>query len=761
MKYLRLLTLALLCLSSTAAQTFPDASSLLKPSFPAVPGAAQVVHIDATAAKLDTRLLHFGVTDAGLRKSAAPLLSSGLLPVEWIGGRMLLPVFVLCNGNPDEAAAAIRAAGGDAGTRAGDVLLARVPADALRAVASSRAVRAIQASSFLNPLLNESRREIRADAVHAGTNLPQAYSGQGVVVGVVDSGIDWAHPDFSTRNGSRIQYLWDMSDSVSTVASPPVEYGYGREYTRAALEAGIALERDLPDGFGHGTHVTGTAAGNGNANAEYTGIAPKADIIFVKGFRSGPGFKDTDVINGCDWIFKRAAALGMPAVINLSLGGHAGPHDGSTLYERSLDALTGPGRIIVAAAGNEGDRRMHVRYTTGGSDDEPRVTFFRVQQGAPLAAIDIWYSGGPVNVGLAWYDPYPTLLGHTAAVPAGGAMNLSPVTIGGPVPGFYSLANIASDPVNGLGHAEIILLNNTQSPIMLEDVVFALYTHGSGTLDAWFVRGGEFGPTRHDDYHIIPGDYRSSVGTPGTAKRLITVGSYVTKNTWTDVNGTTQTQDGNPTVGDLSSFSSSGPTRDGRLKPEISAPGEAILSALSADCGAPDASVLFGGRYQKMQGTSMASPHVTGTVALMLEKNSALDVDDVRNTLITTARTDAFTGAVPNVQFGHGKLDAFAAVQRTTPRKSRTAPPASFSVTVYPNPTAGNTVLSYTLPHAADLRLRITDALGRTVAQRELLSQTEGTYRLPLTIDAVPAGVYFYTLQAGESVQSGRIVRTP
>src|SRR5690606_39080521 len=110
-------------------------------------------------------------------------------------------------------------------------------------------------------------------------------------------------------------------------------------------------------GGGHGTHVTATAAGGGRVNANMSGVAPEAEIIFVKGIRNAEslgGFSDADVVNGIQYIFEKADELGLPAVVNLSLGAVSGPLDGSTLYEQVISDLTGPGRIVVAAAGTSG-----------------------------------------------------------------------------------------------------------------------------------------------------------------------------------------------------------------------------------------------------------------------------------------------------------------------------------------------------------------------------------------------------------------------
>jgi subtilisin family serine protease len=193
------------------------------------------------------------------------------------------------------------------------------------------------------------------------------------------------------------------------------------------------------------------------------------------------------------------------------------------------------------------------------------------------------------------------------------------------------------------------------------------------------------------------------------------------------------------------------------MKPDISAPGEVIVSALSEDCGAGDEKILFGSGYQKMQGTSMASPHVTGTVALMLERNAVLDVPEVLSALTQSARKDQFTGQSNGNRFGHGKLDAYAAVQRVTPRKRNGEVPSSYSVSSYPNPTGGSAVIVYTLPQAGRVTLRVFDALGREVGSPADGWSEAGEYRAVFDASKLPDGVYFYSLQSGAARIGGRL----
>jgi len=487
-------------------------------------------------------------------------------------------------------------------------------------------------------------------------------------VGVVDSGIDWEQEDFDGTSGTRIQYLWDMSGSVN----PPAPYSYGTEYNKSQLDLGQCQEIDGDDGGGHGTHVSATAAGTDNALAGYTGVAPEADIIFVKGFRQGPGFADADVVDGCNYIFSKAQSAGKPAVINLSLGGHLGAHDGTSLYEQSLSNLTGAGRIIVAAAGNEGSDQIHLSYTTGGTSiNEARQTVWIVPEGVGTSVVDMWYNTGNISVGIAAYDAQFNLLGNTTPVDPGQKMeNLAFDIGGGQIGGIVTIdATTVSDPNNG-AHRVVFIIDSNNGQYNLNAVYWTLYTYGTGTFDAWIAMGGYFTADNDPQNLIFPGDNNKSIGIPATSQQVICVGSYVTKNQWVDIDGTTQTQPGNPTIGDISSFSSLGPSWDNRMKPDLAAPGEVIVAALSGDLTigpntTPRSNVLQGGKHQKMQGTSMASPHVTGTVALMLQRNHTLTYSQALSILTGSATKDNFTGTTANNTFGNGKLNALLAVQNT------------------------------------------------------------------------------------------------
>ena len=564
-------------------------------------------------------------------------------------------------------------------TEVGNILTARVPLSRLGDLGRRDEILFMETAIRRKPLNREGRISVNANLVHSGFDLPQSYQGEGVIMGVIDSGIDFSHPDFSDGGGSRIQYLYEYTGSS--------EFEWSK--LEIDTQSHLVTQRDSDDGMGHGTHVAGTAAGGGIFNAQYTGIAPKSDIIFVKGMVDG-GFSDTDVVGGCQYIFSKADQMGKPAVINLSLGSNFGPIDGSSLYEQALSSLVGPGRIIVAAAGNEGFDLIHAG---GMLSQSTRHATFLLADNPSSSTINMWFKAGALSqVAVAAFilDQNQELLflGSSNFVAAGSFMDYEPIIVGQTILGYVGMdAQTTADPRNGDGNILIEILGDPENNVNINEIIWLIvYDSASGgQFDMWSF-GGDFWPSvvgiASDFPGIveIPGNTNLTIGTPASAHKVLSVGSYVTTNTWTSIdnqvlqwsNPDPTRQNGNPVLPELgqkSFFSSVGPTRDGRIAPDISAPGELIFSPLSSHLtegrGYLRELVLQGGMHVGSQGTSMASPHVAGVIALMLQINPNLDYDDVLGIISETARTDGFTGAVPNNSFGAGKVDAYGAVKKT------------------------------------------------------------------------------------------------
>ena len=662
-------------------------------------------------------------------------------------------------------------------TRVQDILVASMPITSAYHVAGLSNVQSVSISGQSHMLLNLSRIEAKVDAVHTGTGLDRSYRGGGTIVGVLDSGIDITHPDFqAAATNTRILSLLDYGNAGPT--------GNPTEFTKTQIDAGQCNEIDGQGGVGHGTHVTGIASGGGRRNTAYIGMAPASDILFVKGIRdpqSKGAFADVDVVTGVQWMFNKATALGKPCVINLSLGGHSGPHDGTGNYEQALSSLTGPGRIVVAAAGNEGAAYVHTSWAASGTSVQtaPEV-LWEVETGANLSAVEMWYPPtGSMSVGIGVYT-----IQNSQLVPLA---NTTPQAIGqrlqnqevrdqnGNVLGTVTVdASTIADPNNGARNAFFVVQGAN-----ISNYVWSVYAFGTGTLDAWVLTGGRFVPplTGLDPLYRF-GDNDKSVGVPATAKKVICVGAYVSKTGWTDFNGTTQQQlnPGTPdpvvpTLGNLSYFSSRGPSRDGRTKPDLVAPGEAIMSALSAQYTASAQDILQGGGLQKEQGTSQASPHVTGIVALMLEKNKYLTYENVLSLLSSTALPSGEANL-----FGAGKVRALNALQ-ATPAGVDCASIGKLTgydcegnrvlsyqlMDAYPNPFNPATTITYRMAKPEYVTLVVYDMLGRLVKtlQHDLVSEGQHLALWDGSDDGgrrVASGFYFTRLSTAGFEASNRLL---
>jgi subtilisin family serine protease len=559
------------------------------------------------------------------------------------------------------------------GSVVGEIVTAWVTPQQLSALRQAKGIKHIAASYRVKLLQQPTiRLQPQNDVSVPDTNATTLHSsnirGQNVIVGIIDTGIDFCHKDFRTGSGaelqSRILFIWDQTTN-SGVGSPPPGYDYGREWTKSQIEAALPSCPSVTtitqtDADGHGTHVAGSSAGDGSTlvGNTYRGMAPEADIIAVKCFDGCTGSR---IIDGANYIFSKAHSLGKPAVINLSLGGHFGPHDGTGALDRALDALLGSGgRAIVAAAGNEGDSNIHAQATLSTSASA-NITFLQPTdpdyQSFGTDIFEFWYPGA-ANFCVTIISPR----GYTVGPVCAGAQKDWSVDSDANTPdGGVVVWNSVTGPYPFNGDREVLFWVDGPSFGAANEARAGTWTirvtasSGSGRIDGWAVLGiNEFDPPY--------GNTDMTVGSPATATKILAVGAYTTKSQWTDKCG--RFWDTHVTLQAIAPFSSKGPTRDGRIKPDITAPGMWIASALSKDVtetNCPDGMnsrlvLTSDNTYWILTGTSMATPHTAGGVALLLQQNPNLNWSDIKNIVQSNARTDSFTGATPNNTWGAGKL---------------------------------------------------------------------------------------------------------
>jgi subtilisin family serine protease len=627
-----------------------------------------------------------------VREQGLPLTAMAVALSRGVDGRITADVFVRARPGVEDALTSL---GARVGVRAGEWLTATVPFDALREIARLPGVRGVELARVVQTYTS-TMGDIGATGLRRRVDRDEfaGATGQGTIFGIVDTGIDYHHRDFidDVTGRSRILYLWDQAPQLGVSDAPPgsimgFTFDYGRECRQSQLgENGTCPTRD---NNGHGTHVAGIAAGDGSganrgqALYDYVGVAPEADLIVVR-MRG----TTSSVADAVAYIFARAQQLRRPAVVNLSLGTHLGPHDGSEALSLFLDELSGPGRIIIAAAGNEGSNFL----VAGSLHGEATVAV------GDSAVIDLQIpayatSNGGGNDFLllqAFYSPADTF-DVTMQRPDGSRLTVGMNDVSSSIGPNGSMILY-----NGSARGDSILGSNLESSsffsattanmfeAFIGEWVFSAEAPQAGTWRLIFRRTGGSGNGVVDSYlplvqvntepfFTTGATNRKLVGSPANAERVIAVGAYNAIDHWRGFDGREYffSERFRYPLNELLWFSSPGPTRDGRMKPDIAAPGIA-LSSLSrhANFGGDSRGVSPDSAHVVELGTSMASPHVAGAVALMLSIYQNLTPEQARDALTRGARKDAFTSNTftgeangsPNASWGFGKLDVAASL---------------------------------------------------------------------------------------------------
>jgi len=576
----------------------------------------------------------------------------------------MVEVFIKSS-DPERTKARIMGGGGKVRSIVGSIMTASLSENAIEEATKWPEVEYIEVAKPISEKNNVSCDDTNVSLLHSGTELPSSYDGKDVIVGVIDLGIDLNHPSFFDENGkSRILFVWDQGDNTG---SGPSEIGstYGTEYDSVDIANHATNHVDVN---GHGTHVAGTAAGRDD---QYGGVAPGASIIVVK-YKSVQTYSElvdntfsTYISDAAYYIFQKASALGKPAVINISSGTNMGPHDGTSLFEQFLDALieSRSGQSIVVSAGNSATPSggQHIGYSVNPAINSASTVYVG---NSPIYYIDIWEESDcntGIIVGLV--EAGVGVINDTGWVSSGADVG----GFWGPM--YYEVNRVEiSNSQNGKRHSYVAILPDSG----FDPNNYFFITAFSGTcsnLDSWvYPSDGSilFGAVSGDIGGVMyyPGNNVSTITSPATASNVIAVAAYGTRNTWTDMDGTFQDMSADITIGDLANFSSRGPALESNQgqKPFIAAPGAYTVSALSSNAS-PDSVYVIDSLHQAMQGTSMAAPHVTGIISLMLQAYPGLTNTEIRNYLESTARSDSFVGSVPNDDWGYGKIDALAAVK--------------------------------------------------------------------------------------------------
>ncbi|MGM9746331.1 MAG: S8 family peptidase [Paludibacteraceae bacterium] len=615
----------------------------------------------------------------------------------------------------DECASldSLSAAGVVVHAQRGRVAVVSLPLSAVERVAAFEGVRRLSLSREVQPKNDVVRQLIGVDKIHAGEELPSAYTGRGVVTGIVDGGLDPNHINFRNADGtSRIQFLSHI------VYSETSSLGYvEKDYTPDNI---AKFTTDDEESF-HGTHTLGTMAGGYRGTAqtaqkknEFAATVADMDCPFY-----GMAY-ESDIVASCGTLQDGFIALGIenilnyrydhnqPAVINLSLGSNLGSHDGKSMLGQYL-ALAGEEAIICVAAGNEGDLPIALSKTfTEGDTVLQTFIYPRVAVGSyqnlRYGGIDVYGNDTTpfllktviVNKQRPFADP-------TILVPIGENTENVPLYIASPdyiessddktnsiftkaFNGYVGAgSDIDDDAQRYYCKMDFFTFDNTQTNAAGNYILGFQVVGKPGQRIDCYIDGAfnHFDAYDLEEYGWSDGSCNGSISDMACGDNILVVGSYNSRDSWGSLDGGIYGYQGAFAGNDVTSFTSFGTLIDGRNLPHVCAPGAAVVSSSSSyyasfenlQPNALQAKYVESNRtniWHQSLGTSMATPVVTGAIALWLEADPTLTIDDVKDIIATTSQVDAdVLGTSGNpLQWGAGKFDAYAGLKEVIRRAS-------------------------------------------------------------------------------------------
>lgn len=657
--------------------------------------------------------------------------------------------------------------------RVGNIYIADIPVNRIGELSLNRQVLRIEAQSALPhdtfhssgtaTLMDSVALQLHAADVHNGIGLPQAFTGRGVMVGVMDIGFDLTHPNFYDRQATdyRIHRFWDML-SADTIGSP---FYVGRDYVGREELLALGCARDGHDQT-HGTHTLGTAAGSGY-DSPYRGMAPESDICIVANattddialIDTADYYKYTFATDalGFKYIFDYAEQTGQPCVVSFSEGSPQDFWGYDELYYELLDSLVGPGRILVAAAGNQGRVK----------------SWFRKAPDTTSAGTFLYNSGSSMMLTMKSADDFTVRLvdysgsrRDTLIVPVSQVLMQSDsvmthhlskyVVTTEAYPSCYHPSEMCYD---------LTITDTTRTAVGGNGSLSAEVVGADADVEVFRVNGAFV--ENSNNPLLNAGECTHNIHSPSSAPAVISVGSTMYRQGVINYLGDWKEYEkgGN---GYRCTASSVGPTFDGRTKPDVMAPGVNVISSYSSYYleNHPTASDIswdvehfdFQGRtyaWNSNSGTSMACPAVAGVIALWLQACPTLTPTDVRAVMSRTCRHNDPTLDYPNNYYGHGEIDAYAglldilglaAIDDVSHRHT----PATVRLS--------GRVLTVTLPETTmrPTRLTVYDSGGRKVFNTVLKG---GSRECTLTMPPLSQGIYVVAIANGTTADGSTLVR--
>ncbi len=683
--------------------------------------------------------------------------------------------------NAATAESGLKNLGAHIGTKAGNIWTVKVPIEKVEPFSRLKGISYIQIDEPVKPHLNIVRTATHADSVQKGINLPKKYSGKNVVVGVIDFGFDYKHPTLFDTMGTRyrVKKVWELNGT----GTPPAGYTYGRELKDTNEIK--AADTDNPSQT-HGACVAGVAAGSGFGSpvngTRYRGLAYDADLVLVGVRRDSieeqwmeGGF--SDFVDGINYIYTYAESVHKPCVINISWGSHSGPHDGSTLFNEACENLVGAGRLLVMSAGNDGQDNIHLSKTFSETDTVLH-TFLNF---TPATYKRTW-----VDV---WGEAQKTFCAQVTLYKDGIAGNSTPITCIDDETHSFKLIG-----ANGTDTCEVDIITSASEFNDKPRSTIAIFNHtadsvgitlkgSEGTINAWneyyyygYTHKFQSTFSNHGYSWADSGNTVTTVSDMGAGKSVLLVGAYTSKTSWVDINRNPWSYSSYTQTGAIAPFSSRGPMIDGRIKPDIAAPGITMGTACSSydvnytPSGSKSTSLVASYTspvnqrtyyYTEFIGTSASAPVMSGIAALMLEANPHLFPSHLQKIIAQTSITDGFTGTLPaegDNTWGHGKINAYAALKMAT---TYLALPKyagkKLECAVYPNPSNGFFTLDYLTNNPNGLQIDVFNINGSTVLSKKWETNT-GLNSNDIDLSSVSKGLYIVKVSSDEGMATLKLM---
>lgn len=662
--------------------------------------------------------------------------------------------------NDGENADCLRRKGFEVLTDLGSIVTVVVSMDSVQTLVDMPEVKSVSMGGKKRLLMDNARQTSKVNEAHSGINFggtTTKYDGSGVVVGLMDGGMEPNHVNFINEDGTRrVKRLWVYGNYSAVPSSYTTETSISRFTTENRTET-------------HGTHVAGIMAGSYNRSGKYYksatatngdipyyGVATGADIAISCG-----NLSDECIIDGVEHIIDYAESQGQPAAINLSLGNNYGPHDGSDAFSQALDAL-GKRAVICVAAGNEGQDELSIEKTFSSNTDELKTfVYFNSAYGYDgiYGILDIWGSDStPLTVTLSAYRTSTRTLTTLATFAGSRSATISRSTNSSVISSGSMTVSAGVDANNN--RYNVYAESNTLKLASGYRLVISvkgkagqkvnMYVEGNSTFCA-----SPSGPNGAALSGYTKGSPDQSINSMACGENVLAVGAYVSKTSWYTPSGSMGYNSASGfTKGGIAPYSSYGSRFQGEQLPHVCAPGSAIISSYSRyyvsycnsnygfdDYGTPSAMTATAANgtatdyWGEMDGTSMATPFMTGVAALWLQANPSLTIDDIKDVVKRSSITDANT--TPASRWGAGKVSAADGLRviladlASLGSVEQELTADNLSVAVTPG------MLSITAPGASSLNATLYTVNGVAAAQ----NHTDGDM-LTISTQALAKGVY-------------------